>query len=143
MMGFSFLMISAESMEVFYHKALMSRSVEVWFWDCLAEKRMEFFILMRWRGGVWEILSMLEMGLERNAPIANLKPVLCIVSMNFKWEEIVLMKKRKPYSNLDSMIDLYIWMRDNEFTLHEVWTRNFSVLILFEDDFLSFFKCVI
>lgn len=92
---------------------------------------------MRCKGGVWELLFMLGIGLNRNAPVAILKPMLCNVSIVFRWEGLAFMKRNEPYSNLDSIIDLYNCIRVVEFPPQNVWPKTLSMLIIVENVFPS------
>jgi len=89
-------------------------------------------------GGV--MLSRLGTGDERNAPDTNLRPELCTVSIIFKFEGFVLMKRKDPYSNFDSMRDLYTILSEDEFALQEVWANILRMFILVIVAFLSSFR---
>ena len=66
------------------------------------------------------MLSKLGIGLDRNAPEANLSPRLCTVSIIFRLEGLELKKRKDPYSSLDRMSDVYICLRVVEFAPQEV-----------------------
>jgi len=86
------------------------------------------------------MLSMLKIGLERNAPETNLRPELCIVLIIFKFESFALMKRKDPYSNFDSMRDLYIILSEDEFAPQEVCANILRMFILVIVAFLSSFR---
>lgn len=66
------------------------------------------------------MLSRLGIDLDRNAPEANFSPRLCTVSIIFRLDGLDLKKKKEPYSSLDMMSDIYICLRDIEFSPQEV-----------------------
>jgi len=86
------------------------------------------------------MLSRLEIGLERNSPETNLTPELWIVSIIFKFESFALMKRKDPYSNSDSIKDLYIILSEDEFAPQEVWANILRMFILVIVVFLSSFR---
>jgi len=75
-MGCSFLMVPDKSKLAFWSTVFMSWLEVRLFCVLLADRSKVFFFLIRHEVGVCEILSMLGIGLDRNASEANLKPAL-------------------------------------------------------------------
>jgi len=109
------------------------------FCERLEARSIAFFFLIRPIGRVWVMLSRLGIGDERNAPDTNLRPELCTVII-FKIEGFTLMKRKDPYSNFDSMMDLYIILSEDEFSPQEMWVNILRMFILVIVAFLSSFR---
>lgn len=69
------------------------------------------FDLVRYKGGVLEMLSTLVIGLDRNAPEANFNPELCTVSIIFRVDNLKLIKRKESYSSLYNISGIYICLR--------------------------------
>lgn len=101
---------------------------------------MAFCSIIRSRGRVFAVVKMLVIGLERNAPMANLKPELWIVSIILSEDCLTSERRKAPYSNLDRIRDLYICFRDVPFAPHEVCARSLMMFNLIRVAFLISFK---
>lgn len=55
------------------------------------------------------------------------------MSIIFKVDDLELLKRKEPYSSLDSMNYVYICLRDVEFDTQDVYPRDLRLFILFRD----------
>lgn len=69
------------------------------------------FFLIKLIGGLWEILKKLEIGLDRNAPETHFRPEFC----TFYIREFC-MKRKELYLSFKTIRNLYIILKDDEFT---------------------------
>lgn len=110
------------------------------FCALLAFWRMAFCIIFRSRGRVFAIVKMLGIGLERNAPVANLRPELWIVSIILSEECLTSARRKAPYSNLERISDLYICFRGVPFAPQEVCASSLMMFNFIRVVFLISFK---
>lgn len=63
------------------------------------------------------------------------------MSIIFKVDDLELLKRKEPYSSLDSMSYVYICLRDVEFDTQDVCPRDLRLFILIIDTFRRSFRC--